>query len=508
MTTFAAVDIGANSVRLKIARLVRQRLQTVHEDREVVRLGESVFQTGMLAPSAMAQTVKVLRRFHKAVQLHGHAHTRVVATSALRDARNSRAFIDWVHMRTGWRVEVISGIEEARLIHLGIISNMRVSASPLLLIDLGGGSCELTISARHRIRETVSLPLGAVRLTQDFLHQDPPRDYELQRLRSYIAEEVQRVARRIAAAHVQAVIATSGTAAALATSAPSLLKHPGRENKVATRAVVRLAEKLSKMSYAQRIKIPGIGTRRGEIIIAGATAYAELLQRCDLGGFRYSDLGLRDGLLAQMTADYSRTAKRTQQLESERWNALLAMAKRYRVNMEQAQHVRALAMQLLTGLKSVHRLPPEYQEWLSGAAILHEIGAYVNRMGWHRHAHYLIANSEILGYTPAQRRVMAVVTRYLGNALPLPGDKLMRSLEPEDRENVPKAVALLRLARALNQSRRRAVSAVQVRTRNSQVVLRLAERRAAGVDLELWAVKRERAYFRAVFGRDLQAEAR
>ncbi len=110
MPTFAAVDIGANSVRLKVARLVRGRLEVVHEDREVVRLGESVFRSGLLAPAAMAQTVKVLRRFHKEITKHGDVQVRVVATSALRDARNAQAFMDWVHMRTGWRVEVISGI--------------------------------------------------------------------------------------------------------------------------------------------------------------------------------------------------------------------------------------------------------------------------------------------------------------------------------------------------------------------------------------------------------------
>ncbi|MGB9105764.1 MAG: Ppx/GppA phosphatase family protein [Terriglobales bacterium] len=506
MPTFAAVDIGANSVRLKVARLVRQRLRTVHEDREVVRLGESVFQAGMLAPAAMAQTVKVLRRFHKSVQQHGDGQVRVVATSALRDARNAQAFIDWVHMRTGWRVEVISGTEEARLIHLGIITNLRVTASPLLLIDLGGGSCELTVSARRHIRETVSLPVGAVRLTQEFLHHDPPQDYELQRLHSYIAEEVQRVARKIVAARPQAVIATSGTAAALATSAQSLLKNPGKENMVPTRALVRLAAKLSRMSYAQRIRIPGIGTRRGEIILAGAAVFTELMQRCDLGGFRYSELGLRDGLLAQMAADYTRTAKGTQQLESERWDALVAMAKRYRVDMEQAQHVRGLVLQLFAGLKPVHRLPADYEEWVSAAAILHEMGAYVNRTGWHRHAYYLIANSEILGYTPAQRRVIAAITRYLGSALPSSGDKLVKTLEPEDRDHVPKAVALLRVARALNQGRRRAVTSIRSRARDSQVVLRISARRATGADLELWAIKKERAYFRAVLGRDLEME--
>src|SRR5690348_9952210 len=151
MPAFAAVDIGANSVRLKIARRLRDKLEVIHEDREVVRLGESVFSTGLLAPPAMAHTVKVLRRFRKAVQEHGDVLVRVLATSALRDARNAQAFIDWVHMRTGWKVEVISGVEEARLIHLGVISNLKLRASPLLLMDLGGGSCELTLSEQDQI---------------------------------------------------------------------------------------------------------------------------------------------------------------------------------------------------------------------------------------------------------------------------------------------------------------------------------------------------------------------
>ncbi|MGI9103166.1 MAG: exopolyphosphatase [Terriglobales bacterium] len=504
MPTFAAVDIGANSVRLKVARLVRQRLQVVHEDREVVRLGESVFRGGMLAPAAMAQTVKVLRRFYKEVTRHGDVQVRVVATSALRDARNAQAFIDWVQMRTGWRMEVISGTEEARLIHLGIVSNVRVKGSPLLLIDLGGGSCELTISANGRIRETVSLPLGAVRLTQEFLHHDPPRDYELERLRAFIAEEVQRAVKRITSARPQSVIATSGTAAALAASARALTKVSAAENAVTTRALVRLAVKLEEMDYEDRIKIPGIGMRRGEIITAGAAVFAELMERCGLQGFRYSELGLRDGILEQMAADYTRGARHVRQVVSERWDALVATAKRYHVDMEQAQHVRDLVVQLFAGLKSVHRLPAEYEDWLSAAAILHEVGAYVNRTGWHRHAYYIIANSEILGYTPAQRRVLAAITRYLGSALPSSGDKLIKSLDAADRTHVPKAVALLRLARALNQGRRRAVTRIRA-SKNGRVELRLTARRATGADLELWALKKERAYFRAVFGRELQA---
>src|SRR6266567_5435253 len=159
MPTFAAIDIGSNSVRLKIARLTRHRLHTIDEDREVTRLGEHVFRTGLLSPEVMSDTIKVLRRFHRAVQKAGADSVRIVATSALRDARNSSAFLEWVRSATGWKVEIISGVEEARLIHLGLVAGSRIDRAPTLMMDLGGGSCELTVSQGGRIRDAVSLPL-------------------------------------------------------------------------------------------------------------------------------------------------------------------------------------------------------------------------------------------------------------------------------------------------------------------------------------------------------------
>src|SRR6266568_5057323 len=245
MPTFAAVDIGSNSVRLKISRLVSHRLVEIQEDREVTRLGESVFRSGFLSPEAIALTVKVLRRFHRAAQKVGADSVRVVATSALRDARNSRAFLEWVRSATGWRVEIISGLEEARLIHLGLTYTLRVNASSVLMIDLGGGSCELTISNKGHIRETVSLPLGAVRLTNEFLRHDPPRKSELKRLRGFMTREVGRVVDLIVAARAKAVIATSGTAASLAAVCHGLYKTKGaREATVSRTQMKRIAKML------------------------------------------------------------------------------------------------------------------------------------------------------------------------------------------------------------------------------------------------------------------------
>src|SRR6476661_2826588 len=493
MPTLAAVDIGSNSVRLKISRLSGRRLLEIHQDRQVTRLGDSVFRTGFLSPQAIDDTVKALRRFHRAVQHEGADTVRVVATSALRDARNSRAFLEWVHSATGWKVEIISGLEEARLIHLGLVSSLRVSAATTLMVDLGGGSCELTISGKGHIRDTVSLPLGAVRLTSEFLQHDPPRKAELRRLRGFVEREIGRIADRIARSRPKAVIATSGTAAALVAMGHSLYKTKGPRAAAVSRAQMRrIAKMLSRLNLEQRIKQPGVGPRRAEIVIAGAVVYAELLDRCQLAGFRYSPLGLRDGLLAQMAAEYDGSTRSGKHIQSERWDSIKAAVAHYRVDMNHALQVREAAMHLFKSLKSVHRLPPEYAEWLSAAAMLYEVGDYVNRNGRHRHAYYIVSNSEILGYTPEQRRTIAAIARYLGKSRPVPGDGAMEVLPPSDREFVRKASLLLRLARALNLGRSGAVRGTRERIADGRVNLVLLAKPRASVDLELWAVEKER----------------
>jgi len=196
-------------------------------------------------------------------------------------------------------------------------------------------------------------------------------------------------------------------------------------------------------------------------------------------------------------------------VESERRDALLTVVKRYQANLAFAQRIRDLAAQLHLRLKTVHRLPPEYAHWLEAAAMLHEVGAYINRSGRRRHTHYIIANSELFGYTPLQRRVVAAIARYVGNSLPASGDSVLQMVPRPDRVQVPKAVAILRLARALDQSRRGAVHELHVQvTQDGPIRLKLTPASHEGLELELWAVEQERNYFKSVFGRDLLAELR
>ncbi len=508
MPTFAAVDIGSNSVRLKISRLVSHRLVEIHEDREVTRLGESVFRSGFLSPEAIASTVKVLRRFHRAAQKAGADSVRVVATSALRDARNSRAFLEWVRSATGWRVEIISGLEEARLIHLGLTSTLRVNTSPALMIDLGGGSCELTISNKGHIRETVSLPLGAVRLTNDFLHHDPPRKSEMRQLRSLIAREAGRISGRIIGLKPKAVIATSGTAEALAKVCHAMYQTKSQRTMTVNRLQMRrIAKMLARLSLDERRKVPGIGLRRAEIVIAGAAVYSELMERYKLLGFRFSPLGLRDGLLAQMAADLDHATRSGRQIESERRDSILSAVEHYHIDLQHAARVRETAMHLFSDLRSVHRLPPEYKEWLAAAAMLCEVGDFVNRTGRHRHTYYIISHSEILGYTPHQRKVIAAIARYLGKSRPSAEDGPIKMLPPFDQKQIAKVSLLLRLAWALNLGRSGALKTSRVKIHEGAVDLVLVPKHPMSVDLELWAVEKEKAYFREVFGCDFSAAA-
>ncbi len=523
MPTFAAIDIGSNSCRLAIASVTQQhKLRTLFEDREVTRLGESVFETGMISPESMASTIKALKRFHKAVQEHVVDQVRVVATSATRDALNAEAFRTWVKSSTGWTLDVISGLEEGRLIHLGVMALEPDARKRSLLIDLGGGSCEVTLSDGGRIQEMVSLPLGAVRLQQEFLRSDPPSKEDVGRLRQFIERELARLDRKIGRPKVDVVIATSGTAAALAEASHALPAEGAIEKHVAkgvqgrkavppavletnTTAVRRLADRLLKMPNAQRAAVPGIGPKRSEIIVGGAQVYAALLERTGLGGFRYSPLGLRDGVLAQMLADADTRASVHRTMESERWEGVLEVCRRYRVDPGKAEPVRKQAEALFDGLEKIHGLPEEYRLWLGSAAMMRDVGKFMNHQGHHRHTQYIVANSEIFGFSPVQRAIVAAIARYLGKSRPEPMDRPMRLVPVEEHMNVSRAVVLLRLAQAM--CGERAGSALKAKTMvyPKRVLLQLHATRG-GAELELWSLKKETAYFREVFRRELFVE--
>ena len=206
-----------------------------------------------------------------------------------------------------------------------------------------------------------------------------------------------------------------------------------------------------------------------------------------------------------MAAEYDSHTRSGKQIEAERWDSVMAAVQHYRVEEEHALRVREFALQLFDVLKTVHSLPPEFRELLGTAAMLYEVGDYINRNGRHRHTHYILANSEMAGYTPEQRTTIAAIARYMGKTRPMPADSPMKSLQLAEQENVRKAICLLRLARALNLGRSDSVRSVRIYARAANVKLTLVPKRGMGADLELWAIEKEQPYFRELFGRTLSA---
>ena len=212
--------------------------------------------------------------------------------------------------------------------------------------------------------------------------------------------------------------------------------------------VRRLTDRLAKMSNAALID-SGIGTKRSEIIVGGAIVYTHLMERLGLKGFRYSPLGLGNGILEQMLADVDVRASVHRKMESERWAGVLEVCRRYNVDQRKAEPVREHVVQLYDELARVHDLPEEYRLWLESAAMM-ATGKFMNHQGHHRHTQYILANSEIFGFSPEQRAIVAAIARYLGKSRPDAMERPMRAVPADEQAHVERAVVLLRLAVALN----------------------------------------------------------
>jgi exopolyphosphatase/guanosine-5'-triphosphate,3'-diphosphate pyrophosphatase len=195
-------------------------------------------------------------------------------------------------------------------------------------------------------------------------------------------------------------------------------------------------------------------------------------------------------------------AKAHREFEHERWESVLATARRYGVDPRLAEPVRGHALQLFHELKGLHQLPAEYESWLAAAAILRDTGKFINHQGHHRHTQYIVSSSEIYGYTQLQRTVVSAIARYLGKSRLQAGDRALRNIPPEEHKNVQRAVVLLRLAEALNQDRASDVLRMAAKVYPKRIYLELEPGRT-GAELELWSLRKEAGYFREVFGREL-----
>jgi exopolyphosphatase/guanosine-5'-triphosphate,3'-diphosphate pyrophosphatase len=506
MPRYAAVDIGSNSVRLLVADVdAGGRLTTLVEDRQVTRLGASVFRTGLVSREATESVCSVLARMAETWRAQSPLAVRIVATAALRDARNRHEFLDSATQATGTPIEIISGQEEARLIHLGVETRWPHPRERILIVDIGGGSAEIIEADQGFMKQAFSRPLGAVRLQTVFLNSDPPRAEDLERLREFIDEKLTGAQQRIAKSGFAHALGTSATASAIV-CAVNRIPRPRREaaehRKVSQAQVRRLYRHLCGLTVEERRKVVGIGPRRAEIILPGAAVLLRVMETFEIPSLAYSTAGVRDGVIRDLAE--RGVGRERSRLGREQRSLVEQFARRFGVDLKHARAVARFALDLFEALGPLHRLPPEEGRLLEAAAYLRDVGHIINDVSHHKHSQYIIQNSDLAGFTDIERSLVAMLCRYHRKSMPAPRHQDFQALDAEQRRAVLLLAPLLRIADALDRSRDQRVESLRCELLDGQVLLRLKSAKDTG--LEQWAVDGAGVHFKQTYDRTLAVQ--
>ncbi len=508
MSRYAAVDIGSNSIRMMAAEVhPGEPIKPLVSSRQVVRLGQSVFRQGRLSPEAIDTACAVLGQMAQEYRAAEVIGVRAVGTAALRDASNRAEFLERARSVLGTPVEVISGLEEARLIHMGVIHAWPEAGHRIMILDIGGGSAEMIVSEGGRIVDAYSKPLGAVRLTELFLKNDPPDEREIQRMRRYVQERITSAAHRFAQTKIDRMIATSATASA-AVCAVNRVRRSRREEadrRPATLPQIRtLFRDLARRDLAGRQSLTGIGPKRAEIIVAGVAVLEEVMEQFRLPRLYHSAAGLREGIISDLA--YRRVGHERARMDPDQRRLVQSLGLRYGLSGPHVRRVALLASMLYAGLQPLHQLPLTAGKLLEAAAYLYNIGHFVNEARHHRHSYYLVANSDLPGFSDLERLIIANLCRYHRKSLPQATHEAFQMLDTESRRVVVLLTPLLRLAVALDQSQEQRVERVVAFLRERSVELELHSSR--DTDIEQWHALQVADVFREVYGRQLEVRAR
>jgi exopolyphosphatase/guanosine-5'-triphosphate,3'-diphosphate pyrophosphatase len=372
----------------------------------------------------------------------------------------------------------------------------------VVMIDVGGGSAELILSANGRIEAAFSKPLGAVRLTEVFLKNDPPSEQELHRLDQFIDEKLSGPIGRIGRGPFDRLIATSASAAAIV-CAVNRIPRARRDEADRRRATIgqlrTFHREICGRDLAARQKMPGVGPRRAEIVIGGAAVFLRAMETLGQPSLYYSAAGVREGIAADLAA--RGVGRELSQLSREQRQTVAQLAKRCGVSPKHSRKVADLAHELFVGLLPIHRLPPNWGKLLEAAAYLHDAGHFVSDTGHHKHSYYLVRNADLAAFTEFEQQFIALLCRYHRKNAPGAGQELVEPLSAESVRALELLTPMLRIADSLDRSQEQKIEHVvcEVTDGNVRVVLR----GRGDASLEFWAVERIAPLFEQVYGRPL-----
>ncbi len=520
MKRLAAIDIGTNSIHMVVADVepVLASFAIVAAEKETVRLGECCARTGDLSEAAMGRSLAALKRFREICRTLRVVETIAVATSATREAANGREFIERIAAETGIAVEVISGTEEARRIYLGVLSAVDLGGQPHIVLDIGGGSTELVLGDGREPEYLSSTKIGAVRLTDAFVREDPIGSADFERLRQYVVGMLERPTDELRVrlgGQPPRLIGTSGTVEAVAglvgLQATGFTPETLQGYEVSLGAVEQAVRLLRRSTYDERAQ--WVGERRAEIVLAGAVILQEAMRLLGATRLRVCTRSLREGLIVNWMLERGYIADRYRYQSEIAQRSVLRLARKYEVNLEYGQQVATLAQALFDRTRGVlHDWGDRERELLGAAALLHNCGHFISHDAHHKHSYYLIRHGNLLGFTEMEIEAIANLARYHRKSGPKPRhENFQRLTDRRLRWFVEQMYPLLRLAVALDRRQIGAIAGVdwQCDLKGKRCVLTLMPKHPEDpCELELWSLGYKKEAFEERYGLRLEVVLR
>ncbi|MGI8757932.1 MAG: Ppx/GppA phosphatase family protein [Acidimicrobiales bacterium] len=509
-STLAAIDIGTNSFHLVVARTTTATaFEIIAKEKEVVRLGSGSGDMKCLAPDAIDRGIEALDRFRQIAEI-SDAPIRAIATSAVREADNRDDFLRRAREEAGINVEVVSGVEEARLIHLGVLQDVPVVDMRLVLIDIGGGSTEFVVGEGHEMLEARSLKLGAIRLTDRFFAEEPITPSQVKKCRAHIRAYLGPVVREVQRHGFDVAVGSSGTIFNVAEMACQRRGESGRvvSNTTFTRKELgKVAGALVDATTAkQRLKVPGLDARRADIIVGGVILLEEAFDALGIEEMTVSDYALREGLvldtLQRTNPSSGLIGKGTADIRERSVRRLSRLCPEESDHLEQS---RRLALELFDGTAALHGLGGESRELLAAAALLANVGLAISHDRHHLHSYYVIRNAEHLrGFTQREVELIAQVARYHRKSVPKAKHEAFASLSSPDQHTVRTLAGILRVAIALDRTHSNLVAELAAHGSPAGVVVNLVVR--GDPSLELYTAEERKGLLESALGTEVRFE--
>ena len=506
----AAIDIGTNSIHMIVVQVKPDlSFEIVDREKEMVRLGAGGLEGRRLGPAAQTAALDALHRFKELAQSRQVDEILATATSAVREAKNGGEFLAQVLQRTGIRVRVIPGDEEARLVHLAAVYGVDAGRGTTVVIDIGGGSMEVTLGTADEVHLARSFLLGVIRLTDRFVSADPLPKADERRLAKHIRQEAGAFLEQLRATGFERVIATSGTSLSLGQIALSgrRLFDSDRihHSRLTAEDLGRVRKQVVALDMQRRLRIPGLDARRADLVVAGAVLLDTVLGLLGAREVVLCDLALREGLVLDYIRRNRAQIARADRYPDIRLRSVVELGERCRWYPDHARQVARLALSLFDQTRGIHQLGPREREWLEFAGLLHDVGGHIAYIGHDKHSYYLIRNGGLRGFEPEEIEAIALMARYHRRGRPKKTYPAFAALGRQARRAVRAGAAMLRVAESLDRSHGQLVDRVELRENGQGVQLLLHARGPA--ELEAWAARRQAAPLEKLLGKPLTIES-